>query len=211
MKKSLPLLAFIILILALLAAGCATAVPMGAYNPLETKPLPQAGQITICVQPFEDLTKNGFTNKKWVGSRYNALGLLERDYELKTGSISEVVTQAVADELAARGFKVITGGEPPKDCQYIIKGRVKNFWCKFFFDVTTSIKLEAELIDAETGRTIWLKQEQKDSFEEPNELLVTREQEPLWIGEVLRRSRDYLIRKLFRDERFLYLVTKKVS
>lgn len=196
---------------ALLLTGCATSVTLEPYNPLGAKPLPKAEQVTICVQPFEDNTKNGFANKRWVGSRYNVVGLLDKDYELKAGSISGEVTQAVADELAARGFQVITGGGAHEECDYIVKGGIRKFWCKVFFDVTTNMVLEAELVDADSGKTLWRKKEQKDTLEEPNELLMSPEQEPQWIAENLRRSRDYVVRKLLRDEKFLYILTRKAQ
>lgn len=207
-----------------LLAGCATTVPLETYKPLYIKPLPQAAEVLICVQSFEDLTKNGFTDKRWVGSRYNILGLLAHDYELQKGSIAEAVTQAAVGELTAQGFRVTPERAPQlmdyvgsgdakfnEDCHFIVKGSIKKFWCKVFYEVTTEVVIEAELIDADTGKTLWTKQEMKKTSMESSEILMTSQQEPQWVAENLRSGRDYVIRKLFRDERFLRLLTKKAA
>lgn len=195
--------------LGLILGGCATAVHLEPYNPLGAKPLPQADKVTVCVHPFEDLSKNGIIDKKWVGSRYNSLGLLDKDYELKQGSISETITQAVAEELSAQGFQVITGEKAHDDCHYIIKGRIRKFWCKYFYDVSVEMMVEAALVDADNGKIIWVKKEQKDAFEEASEMLKRNEHEAEWIGEYLRSARDYAVRKLMRDEKLMQILTKK--
>lgn len=130
----------------LLAGGCSTTPVDVAYRaPAAAAASAKSGRALVAVGRFKDER----------GEDANYLGVVRSGYgtPLKTLTtkepVGEVVRQAFADGLAARGL----GGKAGK-APYVLTGTVRSFGCDQYLRREADAKVEVSLVEAATGRKV---------------------------------------------------------
>jgi uncharacterized lipoprotein YajG len=135
-------------------AGCGGGPVILDYRPSHESAFKLKSPAKIHIVPFKD--SRGVENPALAGSLEETVIDIMSDRLILSEDVSTVVTDALAGEFTAAGFKVSAGPyEKPGDADLVLTGEVRKFWLHNREGGLVEIEIHSKIADGATEESLW--------------------------------------------------------